>query len=148
MPKRTKARALAMQIIFQLQIQSDSFLDQIDDFVKDTRLDAGLSRYGRELGLLAWEKRSEADDLIGKFAKDWTVSSLPAVDLAILRLAICEMLHFPEVPMKVSIDEAIELAKSYSTERSGKFINGLLDTIMKSIASQGEKTVLNNQPSE
>ena len=78
MPKRSKARALAMQIIFQLQIQSDRFLDQIDDFVKNAGLDAGLSRYGRELGLLAWEKRSEADELIGKFAKDWTASSLPA----------------------------------------------------------------------
>ena len=148
MPKRSKARALAMQIIFQLQIQSDSFLDQIDDFTKDAGLDAGLSRYGRELGLLAWEKRNEADELIDRFAKDWTASSLPAVDLAILRLAICEMLHFPEVPMKVSIDEAIKLAKSYSTERSGKFINGLLDTVMKSSDKNGEDAISKNHTTE
>ena len=144
MPKRSKARTLALQIIFQLQTQSDSFLEQIDDFVKDAGLDAGLSRYGRELALLAWENRSEADKLIDKFAKDWTASSLPAVDRAILRLAICEMLHCPDVPVKVAIDEAIKLAKTYSTEHSSQFINGLLDTVMKSTIKQDEDTVSGN----
>ena len=148
MPKRSKGRALALQIIFQLQIQSESFRDQVDDFVKDTGLDAGLSRYGRELALLAWKNRNEADELIDKFAKDWTASSLPAVDRAILRLAICEMLHCPDVPVKVAIDEAIKLAKTYSTEHSSQFINGLLDTVMKSSVKGGEDAVLNNQTTE
>ena len=138
MPKRSKARVLALQIIFQLQAQSDDFLAKLDDFVKEAGLDAGLSSYGRELALQAWRKRSEDDELIDKFARDWRASSLPAVDLAILRLAICEMLHHPEVPDKVVIDEAIELAKTYSTERSSQFINGLLDTIMKSTAAHAE----------
>jgi len=73
---------------------------------------------------------------------------LPAVDKAILRLAICEMLHCPDVPVKVAIDEAIKLAKTYSTERSSQFINGLLDTVMKSTASHGENTVLNKHTTE
>ena len=60
------------------------------------------------------------------------------MDLAILRLAICEMLHQPEVPDKVVINEAIELAKTYSTGRSSKFINGLLDTIMKSTLTHAQ----------
>ena len=148
MPKRSKARALALQIIFQLQSQSDSFLGQIDDFIKDAGLDASLSRYGRDLALQAWEKRKQADELIDKFAHDWTASSLPAVDRAILRLAICELLHCPDVPPKVAIDEAIKLAKSYSTERSSQFINGLLDTVMKSSVCQAEDTVLNKQSTE
>ena len=148
MPKRSKARTLALQITFQLQMQSDSFLDQIDDFVKEAKLEAGLIRYGRELALQAWQNRSEADELINKYAKDWTSSSLPAVDLAILRLAICEMLHQGDVPKKVVIDEAIELAKIYSTEKSSQFINGLLDTVMKSIASHDKETVLNKRVSE
>ncbi|MCK4850678.1 MAG: transcription antitermination factor NusB [Phycisphaerae bacterium] len=138
MPKRSKARVLALQIIFQFQTQSDSFLEKIDDFVKEAGLDASLSSYGRELALQAWHNCSEADELIDKFARDWTASSLPAMDLAILRLAICEMLHHPEVPDKVVINEAIELAKTYSTERSSQFINGLLDTIMKSTAAHAE----------
>ena len=138
MPKRSKARVLALQIIFQLQAQSGDFLEKIDDFVKEAGLDAGLSGYGRELALQAWGKRAEADELINKFARDWKASSLPVVDLAILRLAICEMLHRDEVPDKVAIDEAIELAKTYSTERSSKFINGLLDTVMKSAVAHAQ----------
>lgn len=132
MPKRSKARVLALQIIFQLQVQSDSFAEQINGFIKGAALDAGLSRYGRQLALGTWENRSQADELIDKFAREWTAASLPAVDLAILRLAIYEMLHCPDVPDKVVIDEAIELAKAYSTGNSSQFINGLLDTVMKS----------------
>ncbi len=135
MPKRSKARVLALQITFQLQTQSDNFLEKIDDFVKEAALDKALSAYGRELALQAWNNRAEADELINKFAHDWQTSTLPAVDLAILRLAICEILHQTSVPDKVAIDEAIKLAKTYSTERSSKFINGLLDTIMKFAAA-------------
>jgi N utilization substance protein B len=148
MPKRSKARVLALQIIFQLQAQSDDFLAKLDDFVKESGLDAGLSSYGRELALQAWRKRAEADELINKFAHDWSASSLPAVDLAILRLAICEMLHHPEVPDKVVIDEAIELAKTYSTERSSQFINGLLDTIMKSTVAHAQDPAVGGNSTE
>ena len=136
MPKRSKARVLALQITFQFQAQSDSFSEQVDGFVKDAGLDAGLSRYGRELAMGTWKNRSEADELIDKFARNWTASSLPAVDLAILRLAIYEMLHCPDVPDKVVIDEAIKLAKAYSTANSSQFINGLLDTVMKSTQAE------------
>ncbi len=148
MPKRSKARVLALQIIFQFQAQSESFLEKIDDFVKEAGLDASLSSYGRELALQAWAKRSEADELIDKFARDWRAPSLPAVDLAILRLAIWEMLHQLEVPDKVVINEAIELAKTYSTERSSKFINGLLDTIMKSTVAQAENLAAGGDSTE
>ena len=148
MPKRSKARVLALQIIFQLQAQSDDFLAKLDDFVKEVGLDASLSSYGRELALQAWANRSEADELIDKFAHDWQASSLPVVDLAILRLAICEMLHQLEVPGKVVINEAIELAKTYSTERSSQFINGLLDTIMKSTVAHAQEQAAGDKPSE
>ena len=148
MPKRSKARVLALQIIFQLQSQSETFLQQVDDFVKDANLDAGLSRYGRQLALQAWANRSEADALIDKFARDWTAASLPAVDLAIFRLAIHEMLHCSDVPDKVVIDEAIKLAKIYSTERSSRFINGLLDSVMKSNLTNSDDTVPANHSDE
>lgn len=138
MPKRSKARVLALQIIFQFQSQSDDFREKLDKFVTEAALDANLSAYGRELALQAWDNRAESDKLIDKFAHEWTASSLPMVDLAILRLAICEMLHQPEVPDKVVINEAIELAKTYSTGRSSKFINGLLDTIMKSTLTHAQ----------
>ena len=148
MPKRSKARVLALQIIFQLQSQSDDFLEQVDGFIKDANLEPPLGCYGREIALGAWTNRSEADALIDKFARDWTAASLPDVDRAVLRLAIYEMIHCSDVPPKVAIDEAIKLAKIYSTQRSSQFINGLLDTIMKSTLSNSEDTIPNNKSSE
>ena len=88
MPKRSKARVLALQITFQFQAQSDSFSEHVDAFVKDAGLDAGLSRYGRELAMGTWKNRSEADELIDKFARDWRASSLPAVSARIDRIAL------------------------------------------------------------
>ncbi len=148
MPKRSKARVLALQIIFQFRSESEGFEGKLDDFIKEAGLGSKLSSYGRELALGAWENRSEADELINKFAQNWTASSLPAVDLAILRLAICEMLHHPEVPDKVVINEAIELAKAYSTENSSKFINGLLDTVMKSAPAGAANVALEQESTE
>lgn len=148
MPKRSKARALALQIVFQLEAQSESFLGQVDAFAKEAGLDSGLSRYGRELAQQAWEHRTEADELINKFAKDWTTASIPKADRAILRLAICEMLHREDVPDKVAIDEAIELAKAYSTKDSSKFINGILDTVLRAKGTGGEGAALVNQSEE
>ena len=145
MPKRSKARALALQIIFQLQTQSEEFLPQVEKFVEDAGLDSGLSRYARELAVKAWEHRAQADELINKFARDWTAPSLPAVDRAILRLAICEMLHHPDIPAKVAIDEAIKLAKTFSTKASGRFINGILDAVLKSGACPEDAACANQQ---
>ena len=148
MPKRSKARVLALQIIFQLEAQSENFLGQVEGFVKEAGLEKSLSRYGRELAQQAWENRAQADGLIDKFAKDWTAASMPAVDRAILRLALCEMLHRDDVPDKVAIDEAIELAKTYSTKDSSKFINGILDAVLKDKASRDEGAALVNQSDE
>ena len=148
MPKRRKARVLALQIIFQLQSRGDDFLDQMDGFVQEAEFESSISDYGRELALQAWNDRANTDAIIDKFARDWTATSLPAVDLAILRLAIYEMLHRPDVPPKVAIDEAIEMAKVYSTESSSRFINGLLDSVMKADPAESENAISENQATE
>ncbi len=73
------------------------------------------------------------DGLIAEHAQGWSVARLPNVDRAILRLAVWELLAQPDVPAAVVIDEAIELAKEYSTERSSSFVNGVLDTIARQV---------------
>jgi len=78
------------------------------------------------------DDQSEIDALIDEHADGWSVDRLPNVDRAILRLAVWELLSQPEVPPAVVIDEAIELAKEYSTERSASFVNGVLDSIARS----------------
>ena len=75
------------------------------------------------------EHRDEADELIKKHAKNWDLHRIAAVDRNIMRLAIYEMLHRDDIPPVVSINEAVDIAKKFSTEDSGKFVNGILDKI-------------------
>ena len=71
------------------------------------------------------------DEIIKKTSLNWELDRMPAIDRSILRMAVCEMMILPGTPVAVIIDEAIELAKKYSTEKSGKFVNGVLDGIAR-----------------
>ena len=75
--------------------------------------------------------REKIDETITSTSKNWGLERMSAIDRCILRLAVCEMMFLEDAPVAVIIDEAIELAKKYSTENSGKFVNGVLDTIAK-----------------
>lgn len=85
----------------------------------------GLSSRARKLAVGAWEKHSELDSEIASAATGWRLERMPAVDRAVLRLALYELRH-TETPVGVVISEAVELAKQYSTSRSGAFVNGVL----------------------
>jgi transcription antitermination protein NusB len=75
------------------------------------------------------DRQAELDDLISTYARGWTIERMPAVDRNILRVALFELLDRPEVPTAVVIDEAVELAKRFSTDDSGRFVNGMLSAI-------------------
>lgn len=74
---------------------------------------------------------SKIDEIIKKTSLNWEMDRMPAIDRSILRMAVCEMMILSDAPVPVIIDEAIELAKKYSTEKSGKFVNGVLDSIAR-----------------
>ena len=78
-------------------------------------------------------KREETDELISEFSHTWTIQRIPAIDRNILRLAIYELLVRADVPVAVVINEAVELAKRFSTEESGKYVNGMLSAIAKRV---------------
>lgn len=78
-------------------------------------------------------KRQETDELISEFSHTWTIQRMPAMDRNILRLAIFELIDRPDVPIAVVINEAVELAKRFSTEESGKYVNGILSAIAKRV---------------
>jgi len=82
------------------------------------------------------ENKEKVDELINKYAKNWSVNRMPKVDLSILRLAICELIFIEEIPNKVSINEAIELAKLYCDDKSPKFINGILGSVSNELESK------------
>ena len=88
--------------------------------------------YAKALVAGALEHLSEIDELIGAQADNWRLERMPAVDRNVLRLAVFEFLYETDVPKLVVLDEAIELAKKFGSEQSGKFVNGLLDGLLKS----------------
>lgn len=85
--------------------------------------------YAREIVDGVTDHREEIDELIASYAQGWTIERMPNVDRAILRIASWEMLHNPEVPAAVAINEAVTLAKEYSTDDSSRFVNGVLGKI-------------------
>ncbi len=76
-----------------------------------------------------WNHREKIDQMIGEFSENWTISRMSRVDRSILRMAVFELLHCPDIPPKVTLNEAIDLGKDYGSENSGAFINGILDAL-------------------
>ena len=83
------------------------------------------------------ERADEVDAVISKFAKGWTIDRMPVMDRTLLRMAVYELVAQPDVPVAVVISEAVELAKRYSTEESGRFVNGLLSSAASAVRSPG-----------
>lgn len=80
------------------------------------------------------------DELLGRYARNWEVHRMPATDRALLRIAAFELVHRPDVPTGAVISEAVELAKRYSTDDSGKFVNGMLSRIAEEVRPAGQST--------
>lgn len=96
--------------------------------------------YARSLAEGTWEHREEIDALIAQQAENWRLERMPAVDRNVLRLAVYEFLYEGDVPKLVVLDEAIELAKKFGSEQSGRFVNGVLDGLLKSHRFPGTLT--------
>lgn len=93
--------------------------------------------FARELVYLYLANREEIDGLIRSYADRWSLERMPAVDRNLLRLGIAELLHRPDIPANVTINEYLELAKAFSTEDSGKFVNGVLGSVARDHAGAG-----------
>lgn len=132
MSARTKARKRALDMLYQADVRGER-LSAIVNAEADRasgepeRMASWL--YAREIVDGVQDHRDEIDELIASYAQGWTIERMPNVDRALLRLAAWEILHNDEVPAAVAIDEAVELAKEYSTDDSGRFVNGVLGRI-------------------
>ena len=130
MRKKTAGRVLAVQALYQLDLRGNAFQEVIDEFLEDSAKDEEIRALAAELVHGCVEKRDELDARIAGVAEHWDIARMAIVDRCILRVGTYELLHRPDVPPKVAIDEAIRLAKKFSTAASGAFVNGLLDRIM------------------
>jgi transcription antitermination factor NusB len=128
--KRTKARELALQYLYQLDLCGPELAPNAPDFIHGEEGDDETRRFAMRLieGMLG--NRVEIDRTVQAVAQNWNLARMAVIDRNVLRLATYELLHCPDIPPKVAINEAIELGKRYSTQNSGAFINGILDKIM------------------
>jgi N utilization substance protein B len=128
---RKKAREMAVQLLYQLEIQKDDVQEQIDQFVEQDAQDNNDNSYIKNTVSGIIENKEEIDKIIESYAKDWTISRIAKVDLSILRLAVFELTKASGIPQNVAINEAVELAKTFGTEESGRFVNGILGSLVK-----------------
>jgi N utilization substance protein B len=132
---RTRARELALQFLYAIDVQGGEYRTSLDTFLHDElggkAGEPEASEYARRLVDGVILHGPAIDQLLAEAAKNWGLTRMAAIDRNCLRLGVYELLHEAEVPPKVAINEAIELAKRYSTEQSGAFVNGILDRIRK-----------------
>ena len=129
--KRTKARELALQFLYMLDIRGMDILGEERDFFAEETGDADIVSFAADIVRGVAEARDKIDAAIEESTQNWELGRIATVDRNILREAIFELLYRPEIPPKVSINEAIELGKKFSTSNSGGFINGILDRIKR-----------------
>ncbi len=128
---RRLAREAALRVLFQVEVGRDEVDAAIAYNASELDLDEKALRFMEKLVRGVIKHLAELDDLLNSYAVDWTVERMAYVDRNVLRLAAFEMLYDDETPAGVAINEAVELAKRYGTDDSGKFVNGILGNIAR-----------------
>lgn len=132
---RKRSREIAMELLFGMTLSKNTIGETIENFKEDYEMK--LNTIDLEYIIKALEKVEENKEIIDKKIEDaltnWKIDRISKVNLSILRLSIAEMLYLEDVPGRVSINEAIELTKKYSDEKSVSFINGVLDKVLKNL---------------
>ena len=131
MRKRTRSRELALQVLYQIDITQDPPEKALEIFWRDFPTEPPVKEFAESLVLKTIEHLEKLDALISRVASNWEIKRMARVDRNVLRLGACELLWMEDIPPKVSINEAVELAKKFGDVESGKFINGILDKIHK-----------------
>lgn len=130
-------RRCAIQVMYQFDLGRTDALDCVRDSLADSPGSEESHQAGYDLALRAWEHREDADRVLSEFSHDWPIYRQPALDRTILRLAHFEMTQLA-TPPKIVINEAIELAREFSTDKSPRFINGILDRLYRSLSADDE----------
>lgn len=128
---RTCARIAAVEILYRIDLVDADPLKVTVEVIRRRRLKANSADYLRILIQKTIREQKRIDSSLSLSLTDWRLERLSYVDRAILRLAACEILFLAEIPPKVSIDEAVELARFFGTESSARFVNGVLDSLYK-----------------
>lgn len=133
--KRKRSREIAMELLFSMEISKNSYEQTIESFIENYEMDLKTIdlEYIKEVMKSVVDHKEEIDEIIKNSLINWTIERVSKVNLIIVRLAIAEMLYINDVPEVVAINEAIELTKKYSDDKSVSFVNGALDKAFKNI---------------
>lgn len=136
MRDKRRARELALQFLYQVDIRGEDILSTLDDFLLSER--EGAVPYARMLIEKCVNRLSDIDSSIEKWSENWDIERMAIVDRNILRIGVYEMLFSEDIPPKVAIDEAIEVAKTFGDADSPGFVNGILDGIYRNCPKNSE----------
>lgn len=128
--RRHEARITALQTLYEIDTAGHPADEVLERYLGNAQMPPGTRRFIESLvrGVLA--ERERLDAIIAKTAPTWPVQQLPAVDRTVLRMALWELLIERDVPVKAAINEAVELAKRFGSDNSGRFVNGVLGTVV------------------
>ena len=129
---RKDARENCFKLLFEYEVQKLTAEEALDLFYELTDDVEGQVDYINETVKTAIANIEKIDSVIEEFSKDWKISRLAKVTLAVLRVGICEILYMDDIADSIAINEAVEIAKKYNDEKSGKFVNGILSSVYKS----------------
>ncbi len=138
MSSRREARERVMQALYAFELGGGDAPHILDTLIRPKlTTDAAARTFAERLFLRTLGQVDEADKLISEHAENWDLSRIALIDRILLRMALSEFIRFEDIPPKVTINEAIDIAKRYSTDKSGKFINGILDATLLALQKQG-----------
>lgn len=135
---RKQAREGAMKLLFQMDSMNDHSKEEMDIFLSNFEFDESETEYIRKAVEEINDNIEEIDNHIVSHLEGWSIYRLAKVDLAVLRIAIYEIIYRKDIPIQVSINEAIEIVKKYSGEESFKFVNGVLGGFVRAFESKDE----------
>ena len=130
MPTRRWGRELALQALFSVEVGHRDPAEVLDEYLV-TSGDTAHRLFVKDLVLGTLEHAGESDEIVAPLLQQWSIERLPTIDRLLLRMAAFELRHQPETPRPVVINEAVELAKRFSTEDSGRFVNGVLASVIR-----------------
>lgn len=139
---RRKAREIALQVLYSLNFVSIDVQKALDLFWGNFAAPQAAKEFAATLVQGTWEHKEELDKLIAGCSDNWSLKRMSKVDISILRMAVFEFLYCADIPPKVTLNEAIDLGKTFGSENSGSFINGILDALNLKLSKKNETTSL------
>ena len=139
MTRRREARELAFRAAYQADVTGEPVERCLQEILEDMEegMDAEAAAFAGALVTTLARHQPEIDGEVSRIARNWSLTRMAATDRSILRLAAAELLYHVEVPVRVTLDEAIEIAKKYGMETSGAFVNGILDRLAHDVRPTG-----------